>query len=513
MSVEWSAGYVTDVNYTFGYYSELNPHRAYLPLITSGYYPPTVATACELGFGQGLSVALHASVQPNIAWSGTDFNPAHACFAKSLVEAAGGSARLSDEAFAEFCGQSDLPDFDFIGLHGVWTWISDDNRRVLVDFLRRKLKVGGVLYISYNTNPGWAAVAPLRHLMKRHADIMGSQGQGPAVRIDESLAFIGRLFDTKPGYVQANPIVAERFKRLQTLDRSYIAHEYMNRDWEPMAFGDMETWLSSAKLSFVCSAHTLDHTAGINLTPDQITFLQTIADPSLRETVRDYCINQQFRRDYWVKGPRKMPAREQIAALRAQRLVLVTPRVDWPTTAPGVLGPATLDAEIYNPILEFLSNHAPHEMGELIDGMAASNIRLAQVSQAVSILQGMGVIQPAADMHDIERAKAASLALNRVLAERAFSTDSMAYLSSPVIGAAISASRVQQLFWLSRQAGCVTPDALADFAWSGLRGVHQVLLKNGEPLRTEDDNLSELRDQAVAWTSNVLPVWIKLGVA
>ena len=25
--------------------------------------------------------------------------------------------------FEKFCGESELPDFDFIGLHGVWSWM------------------------------------------------------------------------------------------------------------------------------------------------------------------------------------------------------------------------------------------------------------------------------------------------------------------------------------------------------------------------------------------------------
>ena len=66
------------------------------------------------------------------------------------------SANLSDESFEEFCRRQDLPDFDFIGLHGIWSWVSDKNRQVIVDFIRRKLKVGGVVYVSYNTQPGWA---------------------------------------------------------------------------------------------------------------------------------------------------------------------------------------------------------------------------------------------------------------------------------------------------------------------------------------------------------------------
>jgi len=68
----------------------------------------------------------------------------------------GADIHLSDQSFAEFCGRTDLPDFDYIALHGLWSWINDDNRAVIVDFIRRKVKVGGVVYISHNTLPGWA---------------------------------------------------------------------------------------------------------------------------------------------------------------------------------------------------------------------------------------------------------------------------------------------------------------------------------------------------------------------
>ena len=101
-------------------------------------------------------------------WWGTDFNPAQAGFAQELAVASGAGARLFDESFAEFCHRADLPDFDYIGLHGIWSWISDPNRAVIVDFVRRKLKVGGVLYMSYNTYPGWAPMLPLQHLSLIH---------------------------------------------------------------------------------------------------------------------------------------------------------------------------------------------------------------------------------------------------------------------------------------------------------------------------------------------------------
>src|SRR5882672_11396862 len=147
---DWTSGYIADLGYTYGYYSELNPLRIKLAFLSAGLAPPKEGPCCELGFGQGISVNVHAAAAP-ADWWGTDFNPSQARFARDLAEATGSRAKLFDESFTEFCGRSDLPEFAFIGLHGIWSWISNENRAVIVDFIRRKLKAGGVVHMSYNT--------------------------------------------------------------------------------------------------------------------------------------------------------------------------------------------------------------------------------------------------------------------------------------------------------------------------------------------------------------------------
>jgi SAM-dependent methyltransferase len=186
---DWTAGYVADIGYTFGYYPELNPLRVKLAFLNAGLVPPEMGAACELGFGQGMSANMHAASSV-VQWSGTDFNPSQAAFAQELASSCGSGAQLFDEGFDAFCTRSDLPEFDYIGLHGIWSWISDENRAVIVDFIRRKLKVGGVVYISYNTQPGWAAMVPMRDLLTEHAEVLGSDGAGIVSRIDSALAFV-----------------------------------------------------------------------------------------------------------------------------------------------------------------------------------------------------------------------------------------------------------------------------------------------------------------------------------
>ena len=60
---DWSMGYRTDVLYTYGYYRELNPLFVKFVLTSQGYACPDFgpgACACELGFGQGVSINMHA---------------------------------------------------------------------------------------------------------------------------------------------------------------------------------------------------------------------------------------------------------------------------------------------------------------------------------------------------------------------------------------------------------------------------------------------------------------------
>jgi SAM-dependent methyltransferase len=509
---DWSAGYVADIGYTFGYYQELNPQRIKLAFLNAGLAVPDTGTACELGFGQGMSANLHAAASVT-EWHGTDFNPSQAAFARELACIAGVGAKLHDEAFADFAHRPDLPDFDFIGLHGIWSWISDDNRAVIVDFIRRKLKVGGVLYISYNTLPGWAAFAPIRHLMTEHADVLGSEGRGIVSRIDGAIDFAERLLATNPLFLRANPQLKERLERLKGQNRHYLAHEYFNRDWHPMHFATMADWLEPAKLQFACSAHNLDHVDLINLTSEQITFLKEIPDSMFRESTRDFMVNQQFRRDYWVKGLRRLTAFEQAEELRRQRFVLTGHRPDVSLKVTGALGEATMSEPVYAPILDALADHKPRSTGQIEQAVKGQNIQFSQVLQALLILSGQGSLAAVQDDAATAKARKPSERLNAHLKAKARGNGDISFLASPVTGGGVTVGRFQQLFLLAADNGRKQPAEWAEFAWQLLAAQGQKLLKEGKPIESAEDNLAELTAQATTFAAKQLPVLKALGVA
>jgi hypothetical protein len=509
---DWTYGYVAEIGYTYGYYGELNPLRIALPFLNVGLAPPEIATACELGFGQGVSVNIHAAAS-DIRWYGTDFNPTHAAFAQSLAATAKSGAQLFDQSFAEFCARADLPDFDFIGLHGIWSWISEANQRVIVEFVQRKLKVGGVLYISYNCQPGHAAMVPLQKLLAQHAGTMGASGHGLIARIDAALDFAQQLLALNPAFVTANPTIAERLTGIKGHDRHYLAHEYFNRDWQTMAFSEMAASLAPAKLTYAGSAHYLDHIDALNMTADQQQFLAAIPDPMFRQSVRDFVINQQFRRDYWVKGARRLSPLEQAETLRRLRVSLTSPPSEIAVTVQGALGQRELNASVYNPLMELLAGHRARTIGEIEAAMTANGVGLPAIYEATMVLAGKGDLALIQDEERQESARPRTDELNRWILDRARGSAELTYLASPVIGGGVGVARFYQLFLLARRQGRHTADELARFTWDvlGLQG--QRVLKDGKPLETAEENIAELAAQARDFIDKRLPVLQALQVA
>lgn len=509
--LDWTAGYVADVDYTFGYYNELDPGRVKMAFYNAGLVPPAIGTACELGFGQGLATNIHASASV-VRWSGIDFNSSHAAFAQSLAVDSANGAQLFDESCEQFCQRQDVPDFDYIAMHGIWSWISDDNRSLIVDFLRRKLKVGGVVYISYNTLPGWLPLPSLRHLLTSHAEVMSAPGVGTVARIESALEFASKLPDVYPKYAKNNPLARERVEAMKTQNKKYVAHEYFNRDWQPMHFADVAALLAPAKLSYACSAHYLDDVESINLTEPQQTLLKSISDPVFRQSTRDMIVNQHFRRDYWVRGPRRMMASERTATMLGQVVMLAKQRLHVSLLAKGALGEGAMQDTIYNPILDAKADLAPRTIGAIAKAVA-SQVRQGHVIDGMMVLLGEGDVMAVRDADKVAKASLCAQGLNLLLMQRACHVADASYLASPVSGGGVPVARFEQLFLLAWSQGPHEPGQWVQFCWEVLLAQSQRIVLDGRPLAAEADNIAELQRQAAEFARERLPLMKALGIA
>jgi hypothetical protein len=355
-------------------------------------------------------------------------------------------------------------------------------------------------------------MVPMRDLLTEHAQVMGVAGQGIAKRIDSALDFADKLLATNPNYLKANPVVTERVKGMKAHNRNYLAHEYFNRDWLPMPFSKMAQWLGPAKVDFACSADYLGHIDQVNHSAEQQALLKEIPDAMFQQTVRDFMVNQQFRKDYWVKGARRLSPLEQGEALRAQKVLLTVHRADVSLKVTGALGEATMQEAVYNPVLDALANHKPQTLGQLEQALKGQKIAFPQLVQAVLILSATGTLVAVQDEAHISKARKQTDKLNVFLLNKARSIADINSLASPVTGGGMAVSRINQLFMLALVQGKKLPAEWAQFTWQLLAAQGQKILKEGKTLETPEENLAELTAQATSFAEKQLPIMKALQI-
>lgn len=158
-------GYVMDMDYIDAYFYGLNPLNIDFNLTLAGIKNTknSPISYLELGFGKGYSLALH-SVCNEGEFVGVDFNPTFALNAKNLAP----NATIYNESFKDFYKRAILEKmcFDYIVLHGVWSWVNAKNKKYLQNIIKECLNLGGIVYISYNALPGWEGGFSLQKILK-----------------------------------------------------------------------------------------------------------------------------------------------------------------------------------------------------------------------------------------------------------------------------------------------------------------------------------------------------------
>ena len=511
----WNAGYVAEIDYTFGYFRELAPAFLELATLEQGVIASSGRPLryLELGYGQGISLAIHAAACEGEFW-GTDFMPGQAATAQEMMRAFDGATHIFDQSFEEFAAREDLPEFDVIGLHGIWTWVSDANRATIVDLVRRKLASGGKLYVSYNCTPGFSSMQPLRHLMNLHADLAGSKAQGISSRVQDAIAFTDRVIKTGARYFEQNPDVVTRFELVREQPANYVAHEYFCQDWRVMPFSEINRMLQEIKLEFGASANLLDHVDALNVPPQGRALLDTITHPVLRESVRDYLINAQFRRDIFIRGGRPMHPLQRLEGLQESAFVLVRQPAEVPMTLTCLAGVLELDTALCQALLAVLAadDHAPKTLRTL-QACPALHTRSAEaLIQSLLVLIAEGHVHPAQPVAQRALAAQRCKLLNTRIMERARLDNDMVFLASPATGGGIMVRRIEQLFLMARQQGRATGE-WAQWVYATLVASGTRVLKDGAYLEGEDESLAELEGQVQEFHAGRLMILQALQIA
>ncbi len=307
---EHPTGYVADTSYPDRFHRELSPAWLnYVASVTGGAAPRRIDepfSYLDLGSGLTRSTIVNAAAFPQAEFHACDFNPTHIQTAERYQARLGiANLRLHQARFEELLDQ-DLPRFDFIVLHGVYSWVDSAARAAIRRIIARRLKDGGIVYVSYNCLPGWSAEAPLRKLLVELARTEdGSHDQ----RAKNAAGVLRRFAGGGFKYAQENPSVNDAIKSIAEASGDYLAHEYLNDTWALYYSVDVADDMADAGLRYVGSASLPHNHPVLTLDKRAAEVIAGLPGPRLQQLVADYACNQRFRRDVFVSvgAPRPDP--------------------------------------------------------------------------------------------------------------------------------------------------------------------------------------------------------------
>jgi SAM-dependent methyltransferase len=459
----------------------------------------------DLGCGNGVTVNTLAAASPHGIFHGVDLMPEHIASARREAENGElGNVYFHELYFRELLKQ-DLPQFDYIALHGVYSWVSDQERRDIREVISRLLKPYGLVYVSYNTLPGSAVLAPLRDMFKSYADTLS----GDLIeRAREGLKYLKHLKDNDALYIKSNPIVGAMIDTMLTQDIRYIAHEYLADHHSAIGVVDLAADLAKISLK-ICSGARLGPTVAQRAQLSKFQgLLDSRPDDLTREALKSVIWNEKYRADIFC---RRQNIAEEVGSFGdfsdtvfgAARLTI------WRSKSP----PEELSAdvgEIFNALslgMSILANlgnlsefqsYAPEVLTDLVHHLVSDGHLRPFARRAVTARSQAG--GPYRIASPFNRA---SLANRLATAERVF-------LASPVLGDGLAVDLISGLFL--RAVGEAQADDPVAHVNAALKARKRAWRRDGVTVKDSTERLMMLKKEYKTFRHDTLPLLQRLGI-
>jgi len=152
----------------------------------------------------------------------------------------------------------DVPPFDYMVAHGLYSWIPQSVREQLWKLFQNLLAPSGLVYLSYNTYPGCYQRRMLREMMLFHVH----QYESPVEKVAQANAFL-RFLDGALAHQKnmANDVRKEIDELLHYRRDSSIFHDDLSPINDPVYFHQMVTTANQNQFQFVSESTYLDSTA------------------------------------------------------------------------------------------------------------------------------------------------------------------------------------------------------------------------------------------------------------
>lgn len=204
---------------------------------------PTPVDRCrvlELGCASGGNLIPMAHTLPDSEFIGLDYSGQQIAAGRAAISALDLCNVTLKQLDIRNIATHDLGEFDYIIVHGIFSWVPPDVQAAIFETCRRNLAPNGVAYVSYNTYPGWHMLGAIREMMLYHTRDVSE----PSMKAAQARALLDFLVESIPA--EGNPhgnllgayggFLQLEMNRMKTNTDNYLLHDELEDVNDPIYF-------------------------------------------------------------------------------------------------------------------------------------------------------------------------------------------------------------------------------------------------------------------------------------
>ena len=290
-----------------GYLSQPFPYasapflESYSRLLGLSPAPASTARILEVGSSYGGNLISQALFYPKATFTGIEIAPTQVSVGKTYIDQLG----ITNLALLEGDvneSHHHLGTYDYIIAHGFYSWVDEETKDNFLRLCKEHLAENGILYMSYNTYPGWHKMDSVRALLEFANKDIDTLNHREKVRHGKTVASkLGALM------LEYDTVKTKQASFLQSLRQTlqkqdcYVGHDHLEPVNTPVYFHQCMDHMAEHGFTYLCDCD-------LNLSfPDVYdealrTKLQDLAphDPLAREQYIDFMLNTAFRKSLFT---------------------------------------------------------------------------------------------------------------------------------------------------------------------------------------------------------------------
>ena len=290
-----------------GYLSQPFPYasapflESYARLLGLSPAPASTARILEIGSSYGGNLISQALFYPHATFTGIEIAPTQVSVGKTYIDQLGiTNLGLLEGDVNE--SHEHLGTYDYIIAHGFYSWVDEETKDNFLRLCKEHLAENGILYMSYNTYPGWHKMDSVRSLLEFANKDIDTLNHREKVRHGKTVASkLGALM------LEYDTVKTQQASFLQSLRHTlqkqdcYVGHDHLEPVNTPMYFHQCMDHMAEHGFTYLCDCD-------LNLSFSDVydetlrTKLQELAphDPLAREQYIDFMLNTAFRKSLFT---------------------------------------------------------------------------------------------------------------------------------------------------------------------------------------------------------------------